>query len=188
MAAGPPAIHMVSLGCGSQTGIGSLAIVPTDPISGIVTGPIGAVNLRCGTPDPAPDPAPVHVAWSNDNSAALVDAQGRLWTWGYNYDQVLNRSLLQPHGPQGELPLPPGCEARTACDKISGSGTPGIADHDVRWPNIFGNRKVKQVFGYEEYESDWSNFMPLLNFEWVFCGADRVKGGPRGMRPGAAHP
>jgi hypothetical protein len=30
--------------------------------------------------------------------------------------------------------------------------------------------------------------MPLLNFEWVFCGADRVKGGPRGMRPGAAHP
>ncbi len=29
---------------------------------------------------------------------------------------------------------------------------------------------------------------PLLNFEWVFCGADRVKGGPRGMRPGAAHP
>jgi hypothetical protein len=31
-------------------------------------------------------------------------------------------------------------------------------------------------------------FVPLLNFEWVFCGADRVKGGPRGMRPGAAHP
>jgi ATP-binding cassette subfamily B protein len=33
-----------------------------------------------------------------------------------------------------------------------------------------------------------ASFLPLLNFEWVFCGADRVKGGPRGMRPGAAHP
>jgi hypothetical protein len=33
-----------------------------------------------------------------------------------------------------------------------------------------------------------SKNLPLLNFEWVFCGADRVKGGPRGMRPGAAHP
>lgn len=32
------------------------------------------------------------------------------------------------------------------------------------------------------------NCLPLLNFEWVFCGAERVKGGPRGMRPGAAHP
>ena len=35
---------------------------------------------------------------------------------------------------------------------------------------------------------DMNHFVPLLNFEWVFCGADRVKGGPRGMRPGAAHP
>jgi hypothetical protein len=158
MAAGPPAIHMVSLGCGSQTGIGSLAFVPTDPVSGIVTGPIGAVNLRCGTPDPAPDPAPVHVAWSNDNSAALVDAQGRLWTWGYNYNQVLNRSFPQPHGPQGEIPLPPGCQARTACDQISGSGTPGITFHHEKWPWVYNNSKVKQVFAYEHYTKDWDNF------------------------------
>lgn len=157
MAAGPPAIHKVSLGCGSQIGTGSLLIVPTDPVSGSATGPVQTVGLSCVSLVDVPVPAPV--AWSNDNSAALVDAQGRLWTWGYNYYQVLNRSLPQTHGSLGELPLPLGCEARTACDKISGSGTPGITNHHT-WLRefFFPVPKVKQVFGYEFYQSDWDNF------------------------------
>jgi hypothetical protein len=52
----------------------------------------------------------------------------------------------------------------------------------------WGGRVFTVAIGLVGIGYVWVMFSPLLNFEWVFCGADRVKGGPRGMRPGAAHP
>lgn len=153
-AAGPPALHKVSLGCGSQIGTGSLLIVPTDPVSGSATGPVQMVGLSCVSLVDVPVPAPV--AWSNDMAAALVDAQGRFWTWGYNNYRALNRNV-PPGGLYGELALPPGCVARTACDQISGSSTPGIAQYFDDY-QIFAGKKVMQFIGWEYHESDWSNF------------------------------
>jgi hypothetical protein len=71
------------------------------------------------------------------------------------------------------------CQAPSRCE-IPGTGV-SIGCLRLYKPRV-------ALFGLVSHFIEEIAILPLLNFEWVFCGADRVKGGPRGMRPGAAHP
>jgi hypothetical protein len=124
----------------------------------------------------------------NEPYQRLSLSAGGLSGGGYMYEYKGVKTLwrcpietLQDHDENGRLHWP---------KKIGGvprlkrylSDYEGVPLQDI-WTDIskIHNQSAEQT-GYSTQKP------PLLNFEWVFCGADRVKGGPRGMRPGAAHP